>query len=86
MSKNSKPEKRIVVVESGWVFIGMWHPPEDERPAFMTEASNVRVWGTTAGLGELALNGPTESTVLDPCGIVIFDNLAAIRFTHPCAF
>jgi len=82
----TKPEKKIVVLTSGWVFIGVWHAAEGTKTAFLTDASNVRAWGTTAGLGELALKGPTDKTVLDPCGIVVFDNPAAVLFTHPCSF
>lgn len=79
-------EKRIVVLINGWVFIGMWNEAAENKPAYLTEAANVRRWGTTAGLGELALNGPTKETVLDPCGIVLFNNPSAILFTHPCTF
>ena len=32
--------------------------------------SVIRVWGTTAGLGEIALKGPTKDTVLDFAGTV----------------
>ena len=81
-----KKEKRIVVLTNGWVFIGVWHEATENKPALLTEASNVRRWGTTAGLGELALNGPTKETILDPCGIAVFHNLAAVLFSHPCTF
>jgi hypothetical protein len=79
-----KQERRIVVLTAGWVFVGVWHPATETTPAFLTEASNVREWGTKAGLGELALNGPTNSTVMDPCGILVLDNPRAIIFSHPC--
>ena len=36
----------------------------------LTDAKNVRTWGTTKGLGELAQSGPTNNTVLDPAGTV----------------
>ena len=43
------------------------------------DASVIRVWGTTKGLGELAANGPTTYTKLDPCyGIVEFDYLTVV--------
>jgi len=35
-----------------------------------TNASVVRRWGTTRGLGELAASGPLENTKLDPIGTV----------------
>lgn len=81
-------KRRIVVIESGWVFIGVWHSANEvlRIPAHLTEAACIRRWGTTAGLGQLALNGPTDETILDPCGIVIFDNPSAILFTHPVTY
>jgi len=80
----SKQDKRIVVLTNGWVHIGMYHPAMDTVPAHLTAASNIRVWGTTAGLGEIALKGPTTDTVLDLVGIIILDNPAAVLFTIPC--
>jgi hypothetical protein len=74
----------IVVITSGWVFVGNYHKSTGDAPAYLTNASNVRKWGTTAGLGELALNGPTKDTVLDPCGIVMLENPQAVLFIHPC--
>lgn len=65
MSKEMK--KQIVVVEMGWVFLA-----EDVVDAGdswkLNEASVIRVWGTSAGLGEIAIKGPTKETVLDYCG------------------
>lgn len=33
-------------------------------------AHNIRVWGTSEGLGELVRNGPTSDTKLDSVGTV----------------
>ena len=87
MSKVINHNKRIVVLQAGWVFIGNYHaatPEPNAKPAYITEAFNIRVWGTTAGLGEIALNGPTKDTALDPCGIVLLDTPANVLFTIPC--
>lgn len=40
---------------------------------YLSNASVIRRWGTTDGLGELALKGPTESTKLDSCGTFEFE-------------
>jgi hypothetical protein len=59
----------IVVVQSGWVFVGTRNPARTDVVE-LTDAACVRRWGTTRGLGELALSGPLKETVLDPCGRV----------------
>jgi hypothetical protein len=79
-------QKHIVVLDSRWVFIGEYTRALGTTPAFLSDASCVRVWGTTAGLGQLALKGPTKETVLDFCGMVVFDNPAAVLFTIPCEY
>jgi hypothetical protein len=84
MLKVINHNKRIVVLQAGWVFIGNYHAATDTKPAYITDAYNIRKWGTTTGLGEIALNGPTKDTVLDPCGIVLLDTPANVLFTIPC--
>lgn len=61
-------EWRIVIAQRGWVFVGRWS--QDGEMVTLTDAKNIRTWGTTKGLGELAQSGPTSSTVLDPAGTV----------------
>jgi hypothetical protein len=58
----------IVVVDRGFVYVGKttW----DGDFAIIEEARNIRYWGTTKGLGELALSGPTDKTKLDMVGTV----------------
>ena len=78
-----KTQKRIVVLKERWVFIGLWHDATDQEPAYLTEAACIRRWGTTAGLGQIALSGPTKETILDPCGIVVIER-EALLFSIPC--
>lgn len=68
---------RIVVLQRGWVVVGQVSQTGDELT--ITDASVIRTWGTTKGLGELALNGPLSGTKLDPCGTVRA-HIAAVVF------
>jgi hypothetical protein len=77
----------ILVVEAGWVFAGVLHECDDEF--VLTDAVNIRRWGTTRGLGELAMTGPTSETQLDPCGEVRIPTgkvLFLLRITHKGAW
>ncbi len=63
--------KVIVIATAGHVFIG--NVTRMDLTTFgigisLTDASVIRVWGTTRGLGEIALGGPTKETILDPIG------------------
>ena len=61
--------KKIVVADRGWVFVGdVLSDLNGDK--LINNAKVVRVWGTTKGLGELAINGPTAKTVLDESGTV----------------
>jgi hypothetical protein len=77
---------RIIALSERFVFIGDYHEAKDGRPAYVTDCYNIRQWGTTAGLGEIALKGPTENTVLDACGMMVLDNPGAVLFTFKCTF
>jgi hypothetical protein len=59
---------RIVIMIQGWVMVGVYS--EDGVNKYLRQANVVRTWGTTKGLGEIALGGPTKETILDPCGFV----------------
>lgn len=65
-----KKDIRIVVLPAGWVFVGEWS--ENGSEVILDNASCIRVWGTTHGVGELAIKGPLKETVLDKCGLVKF--------------
>lgn len=66
-TKQVLTDKRIVVLTYGWVMIGEYSRNGDT--VTLNDASVIRRWGTDKGLGQLALTGPTDNTVLDPCGI-----------------
>lgn len=57
----------IVVLDRGFVYVG--NVTVDGDWCLIANAQNIRVWGTTNGLGEL-VNGPTPKTVLDRVGNV----------------
>jgi hypothetical protein len=71
MSKNV----RILVLQRGWVVVGEYSEQGDE--CVLSNASVIRIWGTTQGLGELR-GGPLENTILDPCGTVRAHKLAVV--------
>lgn len=59
---------KIVILDRGFVLVGKARVDGDW---VVTEnASIIRRWGTTKGLGELAMNGPLANTKLDPIGTV----------------
>lgn len=58
---------KIVVLDRGFVYVG--RVKVDGAFVTITDAKNIRRWGTSRGLGEL-VNGPTKDTKLDPVGIV----------------
>lgn len=58
---------QIVVLQRGWIVVG--HVTRDGDELTITNASVIRRWGTTKGLGQL-VNGPTLTTKLDPCGVI----------------
>jgi len=58
----------IVVVDRGFVFVG--NIEHDGEWCIVSNARNLRRWGTSGGLGELASNGPTDETTIDNYGTV----------------
>ena len=70
-------EIKIVVLQRGWVMVGRFEKIGTDCK--LHAASVIRNWGTTKGLGEIAGNGPTSSTKLDPTnGLVEFDSLTIV--------
>jgi hypothetical protein len=67
---------KIAILQRGWVMVGNYSTDGDT--CYLSNASVIRIWGTTKGLGEIAINGPTPSTKLDPVGTVQFHILTTV--------
>lgn len=78
-----KGPERIVVVQNGFVYVG--HVTQEDSGVRISEAYNIRRWGTTKGLGQLAIEGKQKETLLDFCGIVRIP-FHSILFTIDSAF
>ena len=72
---------RIVIADRGHVWVG--RVVTDDEWVYVRDASAIRIWGTTKGLGEIAEGGPTAKTVLDKCGEVHIARRALIALS-PC--
>ena len=68
--------KHIVILQRGWVVVG--DLTQSGPTVTLENAMVIRSWGTTKGVGQLALEGPQELTKLDPCGTVKTHELAII--------
>lgn len=73
-------KKQIVVLQRGWVVVGDVEKTPDEVK--ISNASVIRRWGTTQGLGELADKGVTSKTVLDKCSDVIVHPLSVVLYMN----
>ena len=60
---------KIVILPRGWNMIGIFS--QEGSRCTLSNASVIRRWGTTKGLGELALKGPLKDTILDPCPLPV---------------
>ena len=65
---------QIVIAERGWIYVGKCHRDGDQ--IVIANAQNIRRWGTTSGLGQLARHGPQPETQLDDYGTVRIHVLA----------
>jgi hypothetical protein len=74
-AKKYEGDIKIVVLDRGFVYVG--NVEETEEFVVIRNASNIRIWGTSKGLGEL-VNGPLTSTKLDKVGTVRAPNRALI--------
>lgn len=67
---------KIVVLQRGWIMVGRWSQEGDM--CSLDNAYVIRIWGTSKGLGELALEGKQSSTKLDKAGHVDFHILTVV--------
>jgi hypothetical protein len=72
---------QIAVLSHGFVYVGRCEVQDGFL--IITGAQNIRRWGTTKGLGQLAATGPTEKSVIDPAGTV-HANLSALVHLIDC--
>jgi hypothetical protein len=59
---------QLVILDRGFVYVG--DVKTNSEWCVIADAKNVRRWGTTQGLGELAAKGPLADTQLDETGMV----------------
>lgn len=69
-------EVKIAILQRGWVFVGKFS--KVGSVCKLSNAQNIRIWGTTKGLGELAEDGPTSSTKMDKVNDVTFHELSIV--------
>jgi hypothetical protein len=72
---------QIAVIDSGWVMVGRLKL--NASVATLENASVIRVWGTSKGLGQIALDGPTAETKLDKIGTVQVER-SQLKFLIEC--
>jgi hypothetical protein len=68
----------IAILDRGWVFVARTRTDESATSLVLENAACVRYWGTTKGIGQLALEGPLRETKLDEAGTVTVPRTALI--------
>ena len=77
VANEQKGNVKIVILQRGWVMVGRFE--RNGSDCKLNNASVIRSWGTTNGLGEIAKNGPNFNTKLDKTnGLVEFDYLTVV--------
>ena len=72
---NTDSPVKIAILQRGWVFVGRFKKTGSD--CLLENASCIRLWGTTKGIGEL-VKGPTSITKLDVCGNVRFNEMTIV--------
>jgi hypothetical protein len=70
---------QIVVLDRGFVYYGRNVAKNLDETITIEGAKNIRRWGTTSGLGQLAKDGPQPNTKLDETGTVVAPLRAVIQ-------
>jgi len=60
MTKKDDSKLVIAMLDRGWVFVA--RATESPSAVILTNAACIRYWGTTKGIGQLALEGPQRDT------------------------
>lgn len=76
MAKTDKPKLVIAILDRGWIFVA--RVTESPSAIELTNAACIRYWGTTKGIGQLALEGPQRETKIDEAGTVTVPRTAII--------
>ena len=76
-------EIKIVILQRGWVVIGRYS--EKGEYCYLNDAYVIRRWGTSGGLGQLALQGKQTETKLEKTGIIKFHKLTSVAILD-CEF
>lgn len=73
---------KIVILPRGWNMIGYFS--KDGSQCKLEKAAVIRRWGTTKGLGQLALEGALKGTILDKCPLNVEFHELIIVATIDC--
>ena len=75
---SASSKKQIVILQRGWVVVGDYSINKEKDECTLTNASVIREWGTSNGLGQLAENGPLTGTILETQADMHFHPLTVI--------
>ena len=75
--KENESDIKIIILQRGWIMVGRFE--RNGSDCKLHNASVIRSWGTTKGIGEIAGGGPNINTKLDKTnGVVNFDYLTVV--------
>ena len=72
--------RKIVILQRGWVYVGNLYKRGNDCQ--LRDCLNIRKWGTTKGLGQLAKEGKQNDTILDKTPDISFHELTVINFIN----